>query len=98
MVLPNAFIALYYSRIGRQDIVLSSQIGDGHICIPMCIGLFTLFNPIHMPASFQIGAYVIGGAGLVLTLAIAILGRIPRFIGYGLIGGYAFFLYKGIIQ
>ena len=98
MVLPNALIALYYSLIGRQDIVLSSQIGDGHICIPMCIGLFTLFNPIHIPPSFQIGAYVILGAGVIVTLAVAILGRIPRFMGYGLIGGYAFFLYKGIIQ
>lgn len=97
MVLPNAFIALYYSLISRQDIVLSSQIGDGHICIPMCIGLFTLFNPIHMPPAFQIGAYVILGAGILLTLAVAIFGRIPRFMGYGLIGGYAFFLYKGII-
>ena len=97
MVLPNAFIALYYSRINRQDIVLSSQLGDGHICIPMCIGLFTLFNPIHMPPAFQIGAYVILGAGVLLTLAVAILGRIPRFLGYGLIGGYAFFVYQGII-
>lgn len=98
MVLPNAFIALYYSHICRQDIVVSSQIGDGHICIPMCIGLFTLFNPIKVPAFFQTGVYVILGAGVVLALAIAAIGRIPRMLGYGLIGGYAFFLYKGIIQ
>jgi cation:H+ antiporter len=98
MVLPNAFLALYYSRIGRQDIVLSSQIGDGHICIPMCIGLFSVFNTIHVPDFFQTGVFIILGAGVVHFLSIAFIGRVPRFMGFGLIGAYAFFLYKGIIQ
>jgi cation:H+ antiporter len=98
MVLPNAFLALYYAYIGRQDIVISSQIGDGHICIPMCIGLFCVFNSIRIPDSFQTGAYIILGAGLVLFLSIAAIGRIPRFVGAGLIGAYAFFLYNGLIQ
>jgi len=98
MVLPNAFLAMYYSHIRRQDIVLSSQIGDGHICIPMCIGLFSIFNPIQVPDFFQTGIYVILGAGAIHFLSIAILGRVPRFMGFGLIGAYTFFLYKGIIQ
>jgi len=98
MVLPNAFLALYYAYIGRQDIVLSSQIGDGHICIPMCIGLFAVFNTIQIPDSFQTGTYIILGAGLIHFLSIAALGRIPRFVGVGLIGAYAFFLYNGLIQ
>ncbi len=98
MVLPNAFLALYYSHIGRQDIVLSSQIGDGHICIPMCIGLFSVFNTIQLPDSFQMGAYIILGAAAVIFLSIAAIGRIPRFVGVGLIGAYGFFLYNGLIQ
>jgi cation:H+ antiporter len=98
MVLPNAFLAVYYSRIGRQDIVLSSQIGDGHICIPMCIGLFALFNPIAIPGVFLTGIYIILGAGVVHFLSIAALGRTPHFVGFGLIGAYGVFLYKGIIQ
>ena len=98
MVLPNAFIALYYAYIGRQDIVISSQIGDGHISIPMCIGLFAVFNPIQLPASFLMGTYIILGAGLVHFLCIGILGRIPRFVGAGLTGAYAFFLYNGLMQ
>ena len=98
MVLPNAFIALYYTHIRRTDIVISSQIGDGHICIPMCIGLFALFNPIQLPASFLMGTYVILGAGLVHLLSIGILGRIPRFVGGGLIAAYAYFTYAGLIQ
>lgn len=98
MVVPNAFLALYYTRTGRQDIVLTSQVGDGHICIPMCIGLFAVFNPIQVPAFFQMGTYIILGAGVVHFLSIAILGRVPRFVGYGLIGVYAVFLYMGLIQ
>lgn len=98
MVLPNAFIALYYSRIGRQDIVLSSQIGDGHICIPMCIGLFAIFNTIQIPDFFQTGMYIILGAGAIHFLSIALLGRVPRFIGFALLIAYVFFMYKGIIQ
>lgn len=98
MVLPNAFIALYYARIGRQDIVLSSQIGDGHICIPMCIGLFSLFNTIQIPVFFQMGSTIILGAAAVHFLSIALLGRLPRPMGFGLIGAYAFFLYQGLIQ
>jgi len=98
MVLPNAFLALYYSRIGRQDIVLSSQIGDGHICIPMCVGLFTVFNPIQVPDFFQTAIFIILGAGAIHFLSITFLARLPRFMGFGLIGTYVFFLYKGIIQ
>jgi cation:H+ antiporter len=98
MVLPNAFIALYYAYIGRQDIVISSQIGDGHICIPMCIGLFAVFNPIQLPSSFLMGTYLILGAGLVHFLCIGILGRIPRFVGAALTGAYAVFLYNGLMQ
>jgi cation:H+ antiporter len=98
MVVPNAFLALYYTRIGRQDIVMTSQVGDGHICIPMCIGLFAVFKPIHIPAFFQMGTFIILGAGLVHFLCISILGRVPRTVGVGLIGVYAMFLYKGLIQ
>jgi cation:H+ antiporter len=98
MVLPNAFLALYYAYIGRQDIVLSSQIGDGHICIPMCIGLFSVVNTIQIPASFETGVYIILGSAAVIFLAIAALGRIPRVIGVALIGAYAYFLYNGLIQ
>lgn len=98
MVVPNAFLALYYAHIGRQDIVMSSQIGDGHISIPMCIGLFAVFNTIQVPALFQTGTYIILGAGVVHFLSISLLGRVPRLVGFGLIGGYALFLYKGLIQ
>jgi cation:H+ antiporter len=98
MVLPNALIALYYARRGRQDIVLSSQIGDGHICIPMCLGLFAVFQAIQIPDIFQTGIYVILGAGALHFLCVALFKRVPAFVGVGLLGSYAFFFYKGIVH
>ena len=98
MVVPNALIALYYARRGRQDIVLSSQIGDGHICIPMCIGLFAVFNAIQIPDMFQTGVYIILGAGAVHFLSVAILKGLPRALGFGLLAAYAFFCAKGIVH
>jgi cation:H+ antiporter len=98
MVLPNAFIALYYGYIGRQDIVVSSQVGDGHICIPMCIGLYALFDKITIPGFFQIGIYVIAGAAALHFLFIALLGRLPRALGFVLVASYAVFIYTGLVQ
>lgn len=98
MVLPNAFIALYYGYVGRQDIVVTSQVGDGHICIPMCIGLFALFDPIKIPGFFQIGIYVIAGAAVLHFLSIAVMGRLPRPLGIVLLGAYGVFIYTGVVQ
>ena len=98
MVLPNAMLAIYYSHIGRQDIVVSSQVGDGHICIPMCVGLFALFDTITVPAFLQTGILIILGAGATHFLLIALFGRTQRFFGYALLGAYAVFLYQGIIH
>jgi cation:H+ antiporter len=98
MVLPNAFIALYYGYKGRQDIVVSSQVGDSHICIPMCIGLFALFNPVTIPGYFQVGVWVIGGAAVAHFLCIGLLGRLPRALGVALVAAYGVFIYTGVVQ
>ncbi len=98
MVLPNALIALYYARLKRQDVVFSSQIGDSHICIPMCVGLFALFQPIQIPSFFHTGIVLIVGAGLLHLLFIALIGRVPKLMGLGLLGSYGYFLYAGIIR
>jgi cation:H+ antiporter len=96
MVVPNALLALYYAYAGRQDIVVSSQVGDGHICIPMCIGLFALMERIVVPDFLQWGIWIILGAGILHFLSIAIWGRLPRFVGAFLLCGYGLFLYKGL--
>jgi cation:H+ antiporter len=96
MVVPNALLALYYAHAGRQDIVVSSQVGDGHICIPMCIGLYALLHNIAIPYFFQLGVLVILAAGALNFLSIVIWGRLPRVVGALLLAGYGAFLYMGL--
>lgn len=97
MVIPNAFLAIYYAWRKRADIVYSSQVGDGHICIPMCIGLFALFGPIRIPSYFNLGVIIIMASGMVHFLFVSVWGRLPRLMGLSFAAAYAFFLYKGII-
>lgn len=98
MVLPNALLAAYYARIGRQDIVVSSQVGDGHICIPMCIGLFALFMPIRLPDYFELGMTLLLAAGALHFACLAVLGRLPQVAGWALVGSYAGFMYAGVFN
>jgi cation:H+ antiporter len=97
MVIPNGLLAFYYSAVGRSDIAYSSQIGDAHICIPMCIGIFAVFSPIKLPASFEIGVWIIMGATLTHLLFLGLLGRLPRIVGGVLAASYAIFIFNGIL-
>jgi cation:H+ antiporter len=97
MVLPNGFLAVYYASIHRSDIAYSSQIGDCHICIPLCIGLFALFTPIQIPLFFETAVFSIMGAAAGLFLLTAFLGKLPRWAGGILLGLYGFFIFKGFI-
>lgn len=97
MVVPNAFLALYYSAVNRSDIAYSSQIGDCHICIPLCIGIFAIFSPIRVPSTFETAIFIIIGASAGHFFFIALTKRLPRFAGVILIFLYAVFLYKEII-
>ena len=97
MVLPNAVLAAYYAWAGRADIVYSSQVGDGHICIPMCIGLFALFSVVQVPAQMNMGIMVILGAGLLHLFFVSAIGRLPRIVGALLTIAYGAFLYTGFM-
>ncbi|HUG09511.1 MAG TPA: sodium:calcium symporter, partial [Opitutaceae bacterium] len=97
MVAPNAMLALYYGRRRRADIVYSSQVGDGHICIPLGVGIFALFSPIGVTADLQDGLVLLAGVSVVHLLFVAVLGQMPRWMGFVLIAAYAWFLYRGLI-
>lgn len=97
-VLPNALLAVYYARAGRPDIVVTSQVGDAHICIPMCVGLFALFSPIHVPGYFEFSMALLLAAGAVHFLCTATIGRLPAPLGWALIGTYAGFMYAGVFR
>jgi len=96
MVLPNAILALYYGWRRKPEVVYTSQIGDGHICIPLCVGLFALFHPLKLPDFFQQGVCLLGGATAIHLLCVGLFGRLPRLVGFALVAGYGYFLKAGL--
>ena len=98
MVLPNGLLAFYYAWRGNPEVVYTSQVGDGHISIPLCLGIYALYRPIQVPPLFQTGIVILLGAAVVHFLFVAIFGRLPRFMGWVLTGAYAVFLWKGLVK
>ncbi len=98
MVLPNAILALYFGWRRKLDVVYASQVGDAHICIPLCIGIFALHQTLKLPDIFLMGVYLIAGAATVHFLFIATLGRLPRFAGFAMLAAYGYFLKTGFFK
>ena len=98
MVLPNGLLAFYYAWRGNPEVVYTSQVGDGHICIPLCIGIYTLYRPISTPHFFESGMMILLCAAGFHFVMVALLGRLPRFAGWILTGTYLVFLYQGLIR
>ncbi len=97
MVLPNALIAFYYAAKRRADIAYASQVGDGHICIPLCIGLSAIITPLPVPKFFETGLVILIGAAVVHAVAVAFAGGLPRWMGWPLLAAYAWFVGAGLI-
>src|SRR6185503_20090002 len=72
MVLPNGLLAFYYARRGNPEVVYTSQVGDGHISIPLCIGIFALHRPCGVPPFFHTGVLILLGAALTHFLFVAV--------------------------
>ncbi len=98
MVLPNGILALYYGWRGKPEVTYSSQVGDGHICIPLCVGIYALYHPLSMPAFFQTGVFMLLGATAAHFLCVMLLGQLPRIVGLGLVGAYGWFVYRGLLR
>lgn len=96
MVLPNALLALYYGWRGRSEVVYASQVGDGHICIPLCLGLYAWLSPAKVPAIFDLAALILVAALAVHIIFVAAFGRLPRALGWLFLAGYGVFLWKGL--
>jgi cation:H+ antiporter len=95
-VLPNAILAFYYGWRGNPEVVYTSQVGDGHICIPLCIGIYALFRNISCPASFQTGLLILLAAAASHFVLVAVFGRLPRLMGWVFVAAYGLFLYVGL--
>ncbi len=96
MVLPNALLAFYYAAKGRADIVYASQIGDGHICIPLCLGLAAIWRPLAIPAFFGTGLLILLCAVLVHGISLLGANGLPRWLAWPLLAGYAWFVVSGL--
>ncbi len=96
MVLPNALLAFFYAARRRADIAYASQVGDGHICIPLCLGLSALLQPIALPPFFELGIAILAGASLVHALCVLLADGLPRWMGWPLLAAYAWFLAAGL--
>lgn len=97
MVLPNAVLAFYYGWRKQPEVVYTSQVGDAHVSIPLCLGIYALYRPMTMPAFFHTGMQVLLGATLVHFFFVAIFGRLPRFAGLVLVVAYGYFLKTGLL-
>lgn len=98
MVLPNGLLAFYYAWRGRPEITYSSQVGDGHICIPLCVGIYALYHTLVVPDFFQTGVLVLLGATALHLLCVALFGRLPRPVGFVLVAAYGWFVYRGLLR
>lgn len=96
MVLPNGILAIHYARTERAEIVYSSQLGDGHVCIPLCVGIAALGSPILVPAFLTPALLIIGVAVAVHAAVLLWNGSLPRPLGLALAGAYGWFLVAGL--
>jgi cation:H+ antiporter len=96
MVLPNALLAFYYAWRGNPEVVYTSQVGDGHICIPLCVGLFAFYRPMQVPAFFQSALWLLLGVAALHFVMVAVFGRLPRIVGWLLTAAYGVFLFIGL--
>jgi cation:H+ antiporter len=97
MVVPNALLAFFYAARGRADITYASQIGDGHICIPLCLGLSAMLHPMPIPPFFETGMVILIGAGIVHAFCVQFANGLPRWTGWPLLAGYAWFVGAGLL-
>jgi cation:H+ antiporter len=97
MVLPNATLAVYYSWRGQPETVYASQVGDAHVSIPLCIGIYALYHTMVVPAFFHTGMFILLGATLAHIFFVTAFGRLPRYAGWILLAAYGFFLWKGLL-
>ena len=97
MVLPNALLAVYYGWHKKPEVVYTSQVGDAHVSIPLCLGVFTLYQSMELPAFFHTGMLILLASTLVHIFFVAVFGRLPRVAGAALVVAYGYFLWKGLL-
>jgi cation:H+ antiporter len=97
MVVPNALLAFFYAARRRADIAYASQVGDGHISIPLCIGISALIAPLPVPKFLETGLVILIGAAVLHGLCVIFANGLPRWMGWPLVAAYAWFVGAGLL-
>ena len=97
MVLPNAMLAVYYSWRGQPETVYASQVGDSHVSIPLCVGIYAMYHTMILPPFFHAAMFILLGATLVHFFFVALFGQLPKFVGWMLVAAYGIFLWEGLL-
>lgn len=97
MVLPNGTLAIYYAWRKQAETVYASQVGDAHVSIPLCLGIFALYHPLVIPPMFHTAVQILVGATLAHIFFVAALGKLPRLAGLLFLGAYGYFIYYGLL-
>jgi len=97
MVLPNAVMAFYYGIRKQPEVVYASQVGDAHVSIPLCLGIYALYHRMSLPPFFEISMLILVVAALVHFFFVGLFGRLPRVVGALLVAAYGWFLWKGLL-
>ena len=95
MVLPNALLAFYYGAKNRMDVVYTSQSGDAHICIPLCIGLFAVFRETECGPFLHFSLLILMGLCAVHLLFVIAIGRLPRPFAALFLLAFGYFVWLG---
>ncbi|HSR87629.1 MAG TPA: hypothetical protein VLL07_01640 [Pontiella sp.] len=95
MVLPNALLAFYYGARNRMDVVYTSQSGDAHICIPLCIGIFASFKSFSTGVFLQQSLLMLMGLCAAHLFFLLVAGRLPRVFAAFFIAAFAVFVWLG---
>ena len=98
MVLPNALLAFYYGWRGKPETVYASQVGDAHVSIPLCIGIYCLYHTMALPTFFQTSMFILLGATLLHGFFVTVFGQLPKFAGWILVTAYGVFLWRGLLD
>lgn len=95
MALPNALLAFFYGSRKEADVVYSAQAGDAHVCIPLCVGVYAVIQPMPLPADFPTAMILITGVAAFHVMSLALFRRLHRLSGLALVILYGVFLAWG---
>ena len=98
MVLPNALLAIYYGSHRRMDVVYASQVGDGHICIPFCMGLFAVIHPFAVGDFLSRTLFILMGLFCCHLIFIMIVPKFSRIFAAVFVAVFCVFVWLGLFR